>query len=72
MLFLQRKTKDGYEYETEDFIGKITLYSLDLLDKATLDACILKISHQDSSEGEIQAKQGIIKFKFIKSNQWLE
>lgn len=72
MLFLEKKTQDGYEYQVEDLFGKIELFSEVQLPANTLDACVLSLLNNEGAEGEIKAKEGMVKFKFTRINQWSE
>jgi hypothetical protein len=72
MIFLEKKTQDGYEYKVEDLFGIIDLYSEVQLPANTLDACVLSLLNHSGTEGEIKAKEGMVKFKFTRNNEWSE
>lgn len=72
MIWKQKTQNNIYEYYTEDFIGKITLISEVLLSPQTLDACYLNLMNGSSTEGEIKANEGIIKYILVRNNDWID
>jgi hypothetical protein len=69
MIFAEKKTENGFCYELEEVFGKVTLDSKVKLDGASLDAIVLGLMHNQSSEGNIGEK---IKYKFERRSQWEE
>lgn len=74
MLYIERKTETGFEYELQELFGTIKISSPEKLsDPETkhekLDAVTLAIIRSNLPKGEFP---GAITFTFEKSDQWDE
>lgn len=76
MIFLERKTIGGYQYECFDVFGDITLDATVQLTPDILDESVVALLKIGSSAGEINGtiehEQGAIGYKFKRSSLWQE
>lgn len=70
MQFTENKTKEGYKYETEQFIGDFIFKSKEKIPPQTLDSLVLVLSPMPSMEGTTTHKGQDIEYKFIKKDPW--
>jgi hypothetical protein len=72
MLFLEKKTDTGFEYQTEEFVGKFIFKSLTKIAPNVLDKCVLVLTPTQGGKGEINNKGQIIEYEYTKNDLWLE
>jgi hypothetical protein len=71
MLFLEKKTDTGFEYQAEEFVGKFIFKSLTRIAPNVLDKCVLVLTPTQGGIGEIKNKDQIIYYDFVKNDLWL-
>ena len=73
MTFTEKKEQDFFVYNTEDFIGEITLKSKKRLSPNVLDGCVLRLANIEVSKGTFIAKDNVeVEFDLIRKSLWLE
>ena len=72
MLFTEKKLKNEYEYETEQFVGTFKFNAKEKILPATLDSLVLTLSPLPSTTGEINHKGQTIKYDFTRKDLWEE
>lgn len=70
MIFTEKKLKDGYEYETEQFVGTFKFNSKEQILPATLDSLVLILSSSASSQGKTEHKGQAIEYTFARKDLW--
>ena len=74
MLFYETKTKDGYNYRLDHFVGTIILDSPARIGPNKLDEITAALSNLKTSSKVIsgEVKDLGVKYQFIKTNPWIE
>jgi len=71
MTFTEIKLKDGYEYETEQFVGTFRFGSKEQISPSVLDSLVLTLSPLPSTMGKIQHKGQTIEYDFLRKDMWI-
>jgi hypothetical protein len=72
MIFIEKKVKDGFEYETKQFVGDFYFKSDLKISSNILDNLVFTLSSGNSTKGEVIYKNQKIFYEFEKSNLWLD
>jgi hypothetical protein len=74
MDYIEKKTDDGYEYETEDVFGKLKITAGFRIDADTLDLIALSLIKTKTVSpvlrGETAVKKGKITYEMIRACPW--
>jgi len=75
MIFTERKTEDGYRYETNDIFGTVLIETKDTrLDSDILDGIVMLLLRSNISAGtvtgEVDTGTGTVHYEFVKKSQW--
>lgn len=70
MIFTERKTKEYWEYETEQFVGDYYFKSKEQLPPVLLDSLVLLFTSSGSTEGSLTHKGQEIEYKFTRKDLW--
>jgi len=76
MIFKEKKTQEGYQYQCEDVFGHVELVSSTRLDGDMLDSVVSLLLKQNLSaekiEGEVKHDKGFVKYVLTPENTWKE
>lgn len=76
MVFAEKKTKDGFNYECTDLFGVINIESTTKLDADLLDELVWTVIKSNISAktitGEVTHSGGVVKYVLERETQWSE